>query len=75
MLFRNFGGYREFNPIGFHFRFFRAPRSYRFLEPILKWRKKGDAKDLDALLERFYSDLGIQNNLSSGAAESSEFIS
>jgi hypothetical protein len=75
MLFRNFGGYREFNPIGFHFRFLHAPRAYRFWEPLMKWRKKDDAKDLDALLERFYSDLGIQMGMSSRAEALGKSIS
>jgi len=59
MLFRHFGGYRKFNPIGFRFRLFWNHRTYRFWEPLRKWRKKEDREDLDKLLARFYADLGI----------------
>lgn len=59
MLFRHFGGYREFNPIGLYFRPFWIHRTYRFWEPIRKWKKKEDRRDLDAILTRFYTDLGI----------------
>jgi len=59
MLFRHFGGYREFNPIGFQFRPLFPHNTYRFHEPLKKWRKKNDRKDLDALLTRFLNDLKI----------------
>jgi len=57
MLFRHFGGYREFNPIALRFRPFWIHHTYRFWEPIRKWRKKGDRADLDSLLTRFFADL------------------
>jgi hypothetical protein len=66
MLFRHFGGYREFNPIGFRFRPFWIHQTYRFWDPIRKWRKKGDRKDLDVLLTRFYGDLGLQKSEPAG---------
>jgi hypothetical protein len=59
MLFRHFGGYKEFNPVGIYFRPFHLHQSYRFWEPILIWRKKGDKKELEILLDRFYGDLGL----------------
>jgi hypothetical protein len=59
MLFRHFGGCREFNPIGLYFRPCWIHRTYRFWEPIRKWRKKDDRADLDAILDRFCTDLGI----------------
>jgi hypothetical protein len=58
MLFRHFGGHKEFNPIFIHFRLLRLHRAYRFLEPFRRWRKKNDKRDLDALLSRFYSETG-----------------
>ncbi len=66
MLFRNFGGHRGFNPIGFRFRPFRFHQTYRFWDPIRKWRKKEDRRELDTLLARFYSDLGIQKSEPAG---------
>ena len=59
LLLSKFGGDKEFNPIGIHFRLFRSHRVYRFLKPIRKWRKAGERKDLDDLLERFFADLGL----------------
>jgi hypothetical protein len=50
MVFRHFGGYREFNPIGIHFRPLWIHSTFRFWDPIRKWRKKDDKKDLDELL-------------------------
>lgn len=59
MLFRSFGGHREFNPIALHFRPLRFHRTYRFWEPIRKWKKQDDRNDLDTLLNRFYADIKI----------------
>jgi hypothetical protein len=57
MAFRHFGGDKEFNPIALYFRPFAIHRTYRFWEPIRRWRKNGDRNDLDALLARLYADL------------------
>jgi hypothetical protein len=57
MVFQHFGGYREFNPIAVRFRPFWIHNTYRFWEPIKKWRKKDDRRDLDSLLTRFFADL------------------
>ena len=59
MLFRHFGGHKEFNPIAIHFRFMRIHNTYRFWEPIRRWRKKNDRQELDALLNRFYQETKI----------------
>lgn len=58
MLFRHFGGYKEFNPISIHFRFLHRQRVYRFYEPFCNWRKKNDKRELDELLGRFYAEIG-----------------
>jgi hypothetical protein len=60
LLFRHFGGSREFNPVGLHFRPLHLHRTYRFWEPLRTWRKKGDRQPLDILLDRFYGDLGLK---------------
>lgn len=58
MLFRRFGGGRDFNPMGIRFRPFRPRRIYRFRKPILTWTEHGVRTELDGLLDRFRDDLG-----------------
>jgi hypothetical protein len=57
MVFRHFSGCRKFSPIAVRFRLFGIHTTYRFWDPIKKWRKKDDRKDLDSLLARFFADL------------------
>ena len=55
-VFRYFGGRREFNPLGLYFHPFSRCKTYRFWQPIRDWKKKGNRKELDELLLRFFTE-------------------
>ena len=56
LLFKNFGGYSEFNPLALYFRPFRLVKSYRFRSAFRDW-KHGKTKPLEDLKNQFLADI------------------
>jgi hypothetical protein len=57
LLFRHFGGYREFNPIGIYFPPLRFHQSFRFWKAFRDW-KHGNPETLKRIEEDFFRCIG-----------------
>jgi len=58
LVFRYFGGYRNFNPMGIVFRPFRFVKTYRFFEAF-RGVKYGDPKKVEEIKKELFDDIGI----------------
>jgi hypothetical protein len=58
LVFRYFGGHRNFNPIGIVFRPFRFVKTYRFFEAFKDF-KHGDAKRVEEIKRKLFDVLGV----------------
>lgn len=62
LLFRHFGGYREYNPLALYFRPFRLHRTFRFWKPFRDW-KHGKPESLKRVEEDFFRAIGIADQI------------
>lgn len=62
LVFRFFGGSREYNPLALHFRPFRTHRTFRFWKAFKEW-KHGNAKTLQQVETDLFDSIGIQNSI------------
>ena len=58
LVFRYFGGYRNFNPMALVFRPFRFVRTYRFFEAFKEF-KHGDPKKVDQIKKELFKISGV----------------
>ena len=61
LVFKHFGGYREFNPMGLYFRPFHFVKAYRFLNAF-RDRKHGKPQALERIKGEFFSDISGKQN-------------
>jgi len=58
LLFRHFGGYREYNPVAIYFQPFCRHRSFRFWKAFNEW-KHGKPADLQRVESDFFQTIGV----------------
>ncbi|HLO13901.1 MAG TPA: hypothetical protein VK206_03665 [Anaerolineales bacterium] len=58
LVFKYFGGYRNFNPIALVFRPFHLVKTYRFFEAFREF-KHGNPKKVEKIKKELFDDLGI----------------